>query len=94
MVVHGVLVLRIRKSSYALIYAVFLALNKPILSMQRDQQIFDLIAKEQHRQESGIELIASENFVSEQVMAKSFPFSFTLPRFPLDPHKVTSKECL
>lgn len=36
--------------------------------MQRDQQIFDLIDKEQHRQESGIELIASENFVSKQVM--------------------------
>lgn len=36
--------------------------------MQRDQQIFDLIKKETHRQESGIELIASENFVSKQVM--------------------------
>ncbi|MDH5366236.1 MAG: serine hydroxymethyltransferase [Cyclobacteriaceae bacterium] len=36
--------------------------------MKRDQQIFDLIDKEQHRQESGIELIASENFVSKQVM--------------------------
>ena len=36
--------------------------------MQRDQQIFDLIDKELHRQESGIELIASENFVSRQVM--------------------------
>lgn len=34
----------------------------------RDTQIFDLIAKEQHRQESGIELIASENFTSPQVM--------------------------
>ncbi len=34
----------------------------------RDTQVFDLIAKEQHRQESGIELIASENFVSRQVM--------------------------
>lgn len=36
--------------------------------MQRDQQIFDLIEKEAHRQESGIELIASENFTSKQVM--------------------------
>jgi glycine hydroxymethyltransferase len=36
--------------------------------MQRDTQIFDLIKEEQHRQESGIELIASENFVSRQVM--------------------------
>lgn len=42
-------------------------LQTPII-MQRDQQIFDLIDKEQHRQESGIELIASENFVSKQVM--------------------------
>ncbi|CAN5240791.1 serine hydroxymethyltransferase [soil metagenome] len=36
--------------------------------MARDQQIFELIRKEQERQESGIELIASENFVSKQVM--------------------------
>ncbi len=34
----------------------------------RDTQVFDLISKEQHRQESGIELIASENFVSPAVM--------------------------
>ncbi|ELR71397.1 Serine hydroxymethyltransferase [Fulvivirga imtechensis AK7] len=36
--------------------------------MQRDTVIFDLINKEKHRQESGIELIASENFTSPQVM--------------------------
>ena len=36
--------------------------------MQRDQAIFDLISKEQDRQTSGIELIASENFTSPQVM--------------------------
>lgn len=36
--------------------------------MQRDTTIFDLIDKELHRQESGIELIASENFTSKQVM--------------------------
>lgn len=36
--------------------------------MKKDKIIFDLIVKEQHRQESGIELIASENFVSTQVM--------------------------
>lgn len=36
--------------------------------MQRDQQIFDLIADERSRQMEGLELIASENFVSEQVM--------------------------
>ena len=34
----------------------------------RDQIIFDLIAKENKRQIKGIELIASENFVSQQVM--------------------------
>ncbi|MDJ1486381.1 serine hydroxymethyltransferase [Cytophagaceae bacterium YF14B1] len=34
----------------------------------RDTQVFDLINKEKSRQESGIELIASENFVSPQVM--------------------------
>jgi glycine hydroxymethyltransferase len=37
-------------------------------SVARDTQVFNLIAKEQHRQESGLELIASENFVSRQVM--------------------------
>ncbi|MEG1572334.1 MAG: serine hydroxymethyltransferase [Bacteroidales bacterium] len=36
--------------------------------MQRDTQIFDLIEQERKRQTEGIELIASENFVSEQVM--------------------------
>lgn len=36
--------------------------------MKRDNVIFDLIEKERQRQLKGIELIASENFVSEQVM--------------------------
>ncbi|WP_339694375.1 serine hydroxymethyltransferase [uncultured Roseivirga sp.] len=36
--------------------------------MQRDQLIFDLIKKERHRQTEGLELIASENYVSDQVM--------------------------
>lgn len=36
--------------------------------MKRDALVFDIIAKERHRQMSGIELIASENFVSDQVM--------------------------
>ncbi len=36
--------------------------------MQRDNQIFELIAEEAERQINGIELIASENFVSPQVM--------------------------
>lgn len=36
--------------------------------MKRDQEIFDLIEQEHQRQQKGIELIASENFVSDQVM--------------------------
>lgn len=36
--------------------------------MKRDDQIFELIEAEKQRQLEGIELIASENFVSEQVM--------------------------
>ena len=36
--------------------------------MQRDEQIFELIEAEKERQLHGIELIASENFVSDQVM--------------------------
>lgn len=36
--------------------------------MTRDKIIFDLIERELHRQEHGLELIASENFVSKQVM--------------------------
>ena len=36
--------------------------------MKRDNVIFDLIQKERSRQTNGIELIASENFVSDQVM--------------------------
>ena len=36
--------------------------------MSRDQIIFDLISDEKERQTNGLELIASENYVSEQVM--------------------------
>ena len=36
--------------------------------MQRDNLVFELIEKEHQRQLTGLELIASENFVSEQVM--------------------------
>jgi len=35
----------------------------------RDEQIFELIAAEKERQLNGLELIASENFVSDQVLA-------------------------
>ena len=37
--------------------------------MKKDTQVFEIIEKENQRQLNGIELIASENFVSEQVMA-------------------------
>ena len=36
--------------------------------MERDKVIFDIIQREHERQKKGIELIASENFVSDQVM--------------------------
>jgi len=36
--------------------------------MERDNKIFDLINQEKERQMGGIELIASENFVSQQVL--------------------------
>lgn len=50
-----------------MIFVTFDNLNKNI-TMQRDHQIFDLIREEKERQLNGLELIASENFVSEQVM--------------------------
>ncbi|MBO7623456.1 MAG: serine hydroxymethyltransferase [Bacteroidales bacterium] len=37
--------------------------------MKQDLQVFDLIKKENERQSSGLELIASENYVSEQVLS-------------------------
>ncbi len=36
--------------------------------MERDSEIFDIIRRESQRQKKGIELIASENFVSDEVM--------------------------
>ncbi|MBR6749427.1 MAG: serine hydroxymethyltransferase, partial [Bacteroidaceae bacterium] len=36
--------------------------------MERDKVIFDIIEREHQRQLKGVELIASENFVSDQVM--------------------------
>ena len=36
--------------------------------MKQDIQVFDLIRKEEERQSSGLELIASENYVSKYVM--------------------------
>jgi glycine hydroxymethyltransferase len=39
-----------------------------IITMKKDKQVFDLIKQEKERQMHGIELIASENFVSQQVL--------------------------
>lgn len=39
-----------------------------LISMKRDKEIFKLIEDESERQETGLELIASENFVSKQVL--------------------------
>ena len=36
--------------------------------MKKDTKVFNLIRKEKERQMHGIELIASENFVSDQVL--------------------------
>eukprot|EP01031_Cornospumella_fuschlensis_P000790 gene790-995_t len=41
---------------------------KAVTEVTRDTELFDLITKEHHRQLYGIELIASENFTSPQVM--------------------------
>lgn len=41
---------------------------KVYAQMKRDTLVFDIIQKERERQLSGIELIASENFVSDQVL--------------------------
>ncbi|MCC7297451.1 MAG: serine hydroxymethyltransferase [Bacteroidia bacterium] len=43
-------------------------MNNSQSNQQRDELVFSLINKELHRQQEGIELIASENFVSQQVM--------------------------
>ncbi len=44
------------------------AVNSPAHSIARDNDIFSLIQEERQRQERGLELIASENFTSPQVM--------------------------
>ncbi len=49
-------------------FPVFLGLFYLVRAMKKDKVVFDLIEKEKQRQQHGIELIASENFVSPQVM--------------------------
>ena len=50
---------------YILIFAIYKLINNLMI---RDNEIFDLINSEKNRQINGIELIASENFTSNQVM--------------------------
>ncbi len=49
-------------------YITFGFLNFKKAEMKRDTLVFDIIQKERERQLGGIELIASENFVSDQVL--------------------------
>jgi glycine hydroxymethyltransferase len=42
--------------------------NISLAKMKRDTLVFDIIRQERERQLGGIELIASENFVSDQVL--------------------------
>jgi glycine hydroxymethyltransferase len=44
------------------------SINIPVEKIKKDTTVFSLIRKELKRQRHGIELIASENFVSEQVL--------------------------
>jgi glycine hydroxymethyltransferase len=53
---------------YQTFFCIFAHKLTKIEKMQRDEQIFDLILEEQDRQIHGLELIASENFVSDEVM--------------------------
>jgi glycine hydroxymethyltransferase len=53
---------------YQTFFCIFAHKLTKIKEMQRDEQIFDLILEEQDRQIHGLELIASENFVSDEVM--------------------------
>lgn len=50
-------------------HQIMLQANKSKQSIQKDYQVFDLLRKELERQRNGIELIASENFISSQVLA-------------------------
>jgi len=49
------------------LFGYFCSLNTA-MNIQRDSQIFELIEAEKERQINGVELIASENFTSPQVM--------------------------
>jgi glycine hydroxymethyltransferase len=55
-------------ANFSKLFRNFEVILTKIYVMQRDQEIFDLILEEQDRQTEGLELIASENYVSEQVL--------------------------
>lgn len=57
----------IRLASSFRVHKFFVGLRK-FYFMQQDKEIFDIIHKELNRQREGIELIASENFTSPEVM--------------------------
>ncbi len=48
---------------------ILIKLTNNLFNMKKDKKIFELIRKEHKRQIEGIELIASENFVSENVLS-------------------------
>ncbi len=57
-----------RKHFYELLFLYLFCRFAQIYLMQRDTLVFDIINKELNRQRKGIELIASENFTSLQVI--------------------------
>src|SRR3954471_14370050 len=58
--------INVGKYSHPLIFINYFSAQMP--DMTRDTAVFDLVKKELHRQREGIEMIASENFTSAQVM--------------------------
>ena len=62
--------------------------------MERDNKIFELIENEHQRQLKGIELIASENFVSDQVMEASIRRNSSASRRTAPPTaRTSSRNC-
>ena len=55
-------------TSQRLFFTIFASTKGPTMLQQNDSEIYDIIQKEQKRQEFGLELIASENYCSQDVM--------------------------
>ena len=62
--------------------------------MNRDNTIFELIEKEHQRQLKGIELIASENFVSDQVMEAMGSYLTNVQSTPMCSHTLVLRPTL